>query len=67
MGRDMRAPRRSVTPGEWERPCPGLDAHVALARVRLSGTLVDADGENPVGSIFVIDAKDRAAVDFLHR
>jgi uncharacterized protein YciI len=28
-----------------------------------AGTLVDDDGETPVGSIFVIDAKDRAAVD----
>ena len=28
-----------------------------------AGTLVDNDGETPVGSIFVIDAADRAAVD----
>jgi uncharacterized protein len=28
-----------------------------------AGTLVANDGETPVGSIFVIDAKDRAAVD----
>jgi uncharacterized protein len=28
-----------------------------------AGTLVADDGETPVGSIFVIDAKDRAAVD----
>ena len=28
-----------------------------------AGTLVDDDGETPVGSIFVIDAANRAAVD----
>ena len=28
-----------------------------------AGTLVDDDGETPVGSIFVIDAASRAAVD----
>jgi len=28
-----------------------------------AGTLVAEDGETPVGSIFVVDAKDRAAVD----
>jgi uncharacterized protein YciI len=28
-----------------------------------AGTLVADDGETPVGSIFVVDAKDRAAVD----
>jgi uncharacterized protein len=28
-----------------------------------AGTLVADDGETPVGSIFVIDAKDRAKVD----
>jgi uncharacterized protein YciI len=31
------------------------------------GTLVADDGETPVGSIFVIDAKDRAAVDAFTR
>jgi len=28
-----------------------------------AGTLVAGDGETPCGSVFVIDAKDRAAVD----
>jgi uncharacterized protein YciI len=28
-----------------------------------AGTLVGDDGETPCGSVFVIDAKDRAAVD----
>jgi uncharacterized protein len=28
-----------------------------------AGTLLADDGETPVGSIFVVDAKDRAAVD----
>jgi uncharacterized protein YciI len=28
-----------------------------------AGTLVADDGETPVGSVFVIDAKDRATVD----
>jgi uncharacterized protein YciI len=28
-----------------------------------AGTLVADDGETPVGSIFVVDAKDRGAVD----
>jgi uncharacterized protein len=28
-----------------------------------AGTLVADDGETPVGSVFVIDAKDRAGVD----
>ena len=32
-----------------------------------AGTLVDSDGETPVGSIFVIDAADRAAVDAFTR
>jgi uncharacterized protein YciI len=37
------------------------DAHAV--DVVTAGTLVADDGETPVGSIFVIDAKDRAAVD----
>jgi len=32
-----------------------------------AGTLVADDGETPVGSIFVIDAADRAAVDTFTR
>jgi uncharacterized protein YciI len=28
-----------------------------------AGSLVDEDGETPVGSLFVVEAKDRAAVD----
>ena len=28
-----------------------------------AGTLVADDGETPIGSVFVVDAKDRAAVD----
>ena len=32
-----------------------------------AGTLVDDDGETPVGSIFVIDATDRGAVDSFTR
>jgi uncharacterized protein len=32
-----------------------------------AGTLVADDGETPCGSIFVIDAKDRAAVDAFTR
>jgi uncharacterized protein YciI len=32
-----------------------------------AGTLVADDGETPVGSVFVIDAKDRAAVDAFAR
>jgi len=32
-----------------------------------AGTLVADDGETPVGSIFVIDAADRAAVDAFAR
>jgi len=32
-----------------------------------AGTLVADDGETPVGSIFVIDAKDRAVVDAFTR
>jgi len=32
-----------------------------------AGTLVDDDGETPVGSIFVIDAANRAAVDAFTR
>jgi uncharacterized protein len=32
-----------------------------------AGTLVADDGETPVGSIFVIDAKSRAAVDAFAR
>ena len=36
------------------------DHHVDVAT---AGTLVADDGETPVGSIFVVDAKDRATVD----
>jgi uncharacterized protein YciI len=32
-----------------------------------AGTLLADDGETPVGSIFVVDAKDRAAVDAFAR
>lgn len=32
-----------------------------------AGTLVADDGETPVGSIFVVDARDRAAVDAFTR
>jgi len=32
-----------------------------------AGTLVADDGETPVGSVFVIDAKNRAAVDAFTR
>ena len=32
-----------------------------------AGTLLASDGETPVGSIFVIDAKDRATVDAFTR
>lgn len=32
-----------------------------------AGTLVADDGETPVGSVFVIDAKDRAAVEAFTR
>ncbi|MEA2907353.1 MAG: uncharacterized protein QOI12_4740 [Alphaproteobacteria bacterium] len=35
--------------------------------VLTAGTLVDDDGETPVGSIFVIEAKDRTAVDAFTR
>jgi uncharacterized protein len=38
-----------------------------LVDVITAGTLVADDGETPVGSIFVIDAKDRAAVDAFAR
>lgn len=35
--------------------------------VATAGTLVADDGETPVGSVFVVDAKDRATVDaFVH-
>lgn len=32
-----------------------------------AGTLLAADGETPVGSVFVIDAKDRAATEAFAR
>src|SRR5262249_47533624 len=32
-----------------------------------AGSLVDEDGETPVGSLFVVEAKDRAAVDAFTR
>ncbi len=32
-----------------------------------AGTLVADDGETPIGSVFVVDAKDRAAVDAFTR
>ena len=35
--------------------------------VATAGTLVADDGETPCGSLFVIDAKDRAAVDAFTR
>ncbi|HZC58081.1 MAG TPA: YciI family protein [Xanthobacteraceae bacterium] len=37
------------------------------ADVVTAGTLVADDGETPVGSIFVVDAKDRGAVDAFAR
>ncbi|HSZ67753.1 MAG TPA: YciI family protein [Xanthobacteraceae bacterium] len=39
------------------------NAHEHAVDVVTAGTLVSDDGETPIGSIFVIDAKDRAAVD----
>jgi uncharacterized protein len=39
------------------------DAETHDVDVVTAGTLVADDGETPVGSIFVIDAKDRGAVD----
>jgi uncharacterized protein len=45
-----------------------LDRSEAYAvDVVTAGTLVADDGETPVGSIFVIDAKNRAAVDAFTR
>ena len=41
------------------------DAH--HVGVITAGTLVADDGETPVGSIFVIDAKDRATIDAFTR
>ena len=35
--------------------------------VLMAGPLVADDGESPVGSLFVIEAKDRAAVDAFTR
>ena len=35
--------------------------------VLMAGPLVADDGETPVGSLFVLDAKDRAAVDAFTR
>jgi len=31
--------------------------------VMTAGTLVAGDGETPVGSLFILEAKDRAAID----
>ena len=39
------------------------DAEKFDVGVLTAGTLVADDGETPVGSIFVIDAKDRATID----
>jgi uncharacterized protein YciI len=39
------------------------DAEAHEVDVVTAGTLVADDGETPVGSVFVIDAKNRAAVD----
>lgn len=39
------------------------NAYEHAVDVVTAGTLVSDDGEMPIGSIFVIDAKDRAAVD----
>lgn len=35
--------------------------------VLTAGTLVDDDGETPMGSLFVVDANDRSAVDAFTR
>ena len=32
-----------------------------------AGPLVDDDGETPIGSLFIVDAKDRAALDAFTR
>ena len=43
------------------------DADKQGVGVVTAGTLVADDGETPAGSVFVIDAKDRAAVDAFTR
>jgi uncharacterized protein len=42
-------------------------AHQHNVDVVTAGTLLAADGETPVGSVFVIDAKDRAATEAFAR
>jgi hypothetical protein len=48
------------------------EAHLAYARehagmIRLAGPLLDDDGETMVGSVFVVEADDAAAVQRFHR
>ncbi|MCC5873210.1 MAG: YciI family protein [Gammaproteobacteria bacterium] len=45
-------------------------AHLAWAKaqsgIRMAGPMLDAEGEGMVGSLFVIEAEDRAAIERLH-
>ena len=57
-GRDADARQALSRPSHPSRPAEDYDVDVITA-----GTLVADDGETPCGSIFVIDAGNRAAVE----
>lgn len=56
---DSAALRQSQRPAhlDWARQQTGI---------RMAGPMLDDDGETMVGSLFVIEAEDRAAIEQLH-
>jgi uncharacterized protein YciI len=55
-----------------ERHYPAHRAHVSAAgtygvTVLLSGPLLEEDGATPLGSLFVLEAENRSAVEEFHR
>lgn len=59
-------------PGALERRLAHYEAHKAYlagdlpVRIVISGPLVAEDGEAMIGSLFVVEAPDRAAVEHFH-
>lgn len=59
-------------PGMLETRKAAMPAHVAYlaeapVTVRMSGPLVEDDGETIIGSLYIVEAPDRAAVDAFQR
>lgn len=59
-------------PGTAERRAAAMKSHVDYLATRpiklcMSGPLVADDGETTIGSLYVVEAKDRAAVEAFQR